>query len=368
MDRQGFEFDLITQRFLENRWETELGELVLKEVLEGIKNGSDVRSCLDPYVLNHEENSDPYGHPHYPKSAMGEGFFWVLTQDDLRGIHFYNEEFSEKSWLGTKSLNYARFYNCKFTGTNFERTSLTHTVFEECDLQNSQFPLSGGYCTKFIKCNLTNSNFYDASLIDTDLSGSDLTGVFFEKSHLKDIIIDYNTKFDLPLLREQKGRKLPREQEPELLKSIRLAYSKAEIWDKSDNYLYLERKTNRKNLLWQKLLKDKTFTSASIWFKDYLWSFVAGYGVKPMRIWFTAFLIALIFSFIYYYSGNPNCQNDFSTSVYYSFTTFSTLGYGDLSYSNYRWIMRLVSMVEAWCGAVMISMFVAVMARKVLRY
>lgn len=368
MDKQGFEFDLITQRFLENRWETELGKLVLKEVLEIIKNGSDVRSCLDPYVLDHEDNSDPYGHPHYPKSEMTEGSFWVLTQDDLRGIHVYNEEFSPKSWLGTKSLNYARFYNCKFTGSNFERTSLTRTVFEKCDLEKALFPLSGGYCTTFKECNLKFSNFYDAALIETDFSGSDLSEAFFEKANLKDIIIDYNTKLDLPLLREQEGRKLPKEQEPELLKSIRLAYSKAEIWDKSDSYLYLERKTNRENLLWVNLKKGRDLKSLVIWFKDYLWGFVAGYGVKPIRIWFTAFIIALVFSFIFFFAGNPNSQNNFSTSLYYSFTTFTTLGYGDLSYSNSRWIMRLVSTVEAWFGAVMISMFVAVMARKVLRY
>ena len=63
MNRDGFEFDLVTQRFLRNRWETEVGQLVLKEIVEGIKSGTDVRGILDDYVLFHPDNSDPYGHP-----------------------------------------------------------------------------------------------------------------------------------------------------------------------------------------------------------------------------------------------------------------------------------------------------------------
>lgn len=368
MDRSGFEFNLVIQRFLENRWETDLGQQVHKEVLEGIKSGADVRSVLDPYVLDHPENVDPYGHPHYPVSEMEEGRFWVLTQDDLRGIHFYNEEFSGKAYLGTKSLNYARFYKCLFHGANFERTSLTRTNFEKCNFEKAVFAMAGGYNPKFTNCMLKDVCFVEASLIEADFSGSDLRGAYLESAHLDNIIVDYTTKLDSYLRKNWENRKLPDEQQPELYKAFRISYANAELWYDADKYLYLERVANRKYILWPKAKGDRDSLSRGTWIKDYSWGFVAGYGVKPNRIWFTGFIAALFFSIIFFLAGNPGPQKGFMTSLYFSFTTFATLGYGDLSYSSTRWIMRLISTTEAWAGAVLISMFVAVMARKVLRY
>lgn len=368
MDRSGFEFDLVTQRFLENRWETDLGQQVQKEVLEGIKRGADVRSVLDPYVLDHPDNSDPYGHPFYPVSEMEEGRFWVLTQDDLRGTHFYNEEFSEKAYLGKKSLNYARFYNCLFRGANFEMTSLTRTNFEKCNFEKAIFAMAGGYNSKFTNCILKEVCFFESALIETDFSGADLRGVYLENAHLENIIVDYNTRLDVSLRKHWETRILPNEQEAGLLKAYRISYANAELWYDADRYLYLERVANRKYILWPKVKDDNSIFSFGIWIKDYAWGFIAGYGVKPNRIWLTGFIVALFFSVIFFLAGNPGCQKGFETSLYFSFTTFATLGYGDLSYSSSRWIMRLVSTTEAWAGAVLISMFVAVMARKVLRY
>src|SRR5713226_3856289 len=89
---EGFKFDLLTQRFIEKRWETPIGQEVLKEVVEGLKESVEIRCILDRYVLDHEANVAPYSHPHYPPDAMQPGSFWVLTQDDLRGVRVYNEK------------------------------------------------------------------------------------------------------------------------------------------------------------------------------------------------------------------------------------------------------------------------------------
>ncbi|MFT5730783.1 MAG: hypothetical protein ACI8PB_004973 [Desulforhopalus sp.] len=361
-------FVLVTQRFLINRWETPIGKQVFKEIIDGIKRGADVRSVLDPYVLDHVESSDPYGHPHYPKSEMGEESFWVLTQDDLRGIHVYNEVFSDKAWFGSKSLNYARFYNCTLSGARFERTSLTRTMFEKCNLKNAGLEIAGGYNTRFTDCNMKQACFYDASLIETDFSGADLTGAYFEKAYFNKIIVNYNTIFGPNIERTHQARELPREQEPEIFKAFRIAYANAELWNTADKFLYKERSSNRKYILWPKIKSDKKKSAYVIWLKEYLWDFAAGYGVRPYKIWIAGFLVALVFAGIYYFAGNPCNEAGFPTSLYFSFTTFATLGYGDLSYSASRWFMRLISTAEAWLGAVLISTFVAVMARKILRY
>src|SRR5215467_1706141 len=103
-DKEGFRFDLITQRFLEQRWDTPLGSKVLDEVSEGIQESVEIRGILDRYVLKHPENSDPYGHPYYPPDAMKHGQFWVLTQDDLRGATFRGKDFTNTASLEVKAL------------------------------------------------------------------------------------------------------------------------------------------------------------------------------------------------------------------------------------------------------------------------
>ena len=86
MDRDGFKFDLETQRFLVNRWQTGIGKRVRDEIISGIKASVEIRGILDEYVLEHPENIEPYGYPMYPKNVIEDSAFWVLTSDDLRGI------------------------------------------------------------------------------------------------------------------------------------------------------------------------------------------------------------------------------------------------------------------------------------------
>lgn len=368
MNRDGFEFDLVTQRFLNNRWETELGQKVLQSVVDSLKRGGDVRGVLDKYVLDHPENQDPYGHPIYPKDAMEEGRFWVLTQDDLRGIHLYSEDFSGKTTFAKKSLNYARFHSCNFEGANLEQTSLTAATFEKCNLKDTCIAMSGGYETRFIDCDLTNVCFTQTYLEDTDFSGSTLEGAYFELATLKNLTVNYATSFDKSLNRTWSTRTMPLEQVPDILRSIRIAYEKAEIWPLADEYLYFERSENRKAKLWDTLRTDFRLSTLRIWLTDWLWFVFAGYGVKPGRVLAIGILTAVLFALFYYFSGNPGPDSSFATSLYYSFTTFATLGYGDLHYIESQWVMRLISTFEALLGASLIAVFVAVMARKILRH
>lgn len=120
-------FDLQTQRFLVNRWDTEVGQKVQKNIIEGLKISIEVRAILDPYVLEHEKNIEPYGYPYYPHEAMDTNQFWVLNNDDLRGISIHDEEFTKSESFAKKSFSYGSFQNCKFVNVNFEMTELCHS-------------------------------------------------------------------------------------------------------------------------------------------------------------------------------------------------------------------------------------------------
>ena len=51
MKIEDYDCDLEVQRYFRNRWKTGTGEKALEKILEGIKNGSEIRGILDAYVL-----------------------------------------------------------------------------------------------------------------------------------------------------------------------------------------------------------------------------------------------------------------------------------------------------------------------------
>jgi len=219
-ERDGFKFDFQTQRFIQNRWETQVGKKVLNEVILGLKNSVMIRAILDDYTLDHHENYDPYAHPIYPKDAMRENEFWVLTNDDLRGVNIYHEDFSNSPSIEGKSLSYARFFNCKFNNADFSVPNISYAHFEDCEFIEAKIIKTGGFSARFINCNLQNACMWNASFIDSDFSGSDLRGVYLENAFLRDIHLNYLTKFDSTLRIKWSKRTLPAEQKPEILRNI----------------------------------------------------------------------------------------------------------------------------------------------------
>lgn len=368
MHRDSFEFDLVTQRFLKNRWDTALGQTVFNATINALKNGDDIRTILDPYVLKHPDNQDPYGHPFYPKEAMKEGAFWVLAQNDLRGIQVFNEAFPKHADFSEKALDYARFFNCRLDGVNMERTQFSKATFERCYLEAVSFANGKGAGTRFVNTHMKDACFWNTGLIDTDLSGSDIRGIYLESASLENLTVNYATKLDEVPASHWNAREMPLGELPDHLKAFRIAFEKAELWQKADKFLYLERKANRKFILKPNYDHRKSVDHYYQWASDLAWDFSTGYGTKPSKILVLGLIVSLVYALIYYIAGNPGSATEFAASVYFSFTTFATLGYGDLSYTTARWLMRLISTSEAWLGAILIATYVAVLGRKVIRH
>jgi len=104
--------------------------------------------------------------------------------------------------------------------------------------------------------------------------------------------------------------------------------------------------------------------------KSYLNDLFSGYATKPMDIIYTGIIISFAFAIVYTIYGNlSNKQypDNLLESIYFSFTTFATLGYGDLAFSDTEPYMRIFSTSEAWIGAITMALFVTTLARKVFR-
>jgi len=369
--REGAEFDLRTVRFLRDRWETDEGQRVQEEVLENLRRGAGVRGILNRHWLEHQENTSPYEFPFYPAEAMKPGAFWVLHEDDLRGIKFWIEDLSGLSGLEKANLAYSEFWHCKLDGTAFSLMGLTHAKFHNCSMVRSCFAMSGGFEVEFEKCNLSEADFYGAGFEQVRFSDCNLTEVFWGDAYLGNMQIDHATIVPTDFRRELDGRTMAGQQLPDLLRFFRQAYSKSEIWHRADQFLYVERKAHRRYFL---------RPSGSGWFKpmqfgrwlgDVCSEAFYGYGIRVRNVLCSAGAVGVLFAALYWFLGTPELTNSAVEgalqALYFLFTTFATLGYGDLHYSsNFPWL-RLLSTLEAVVGAVMIASVVAVLARKQMR-
>lgn len=367
-DREGFEFDLRTQRFLVRRWETATGRAALAEITAGIRNGTEIRAILGGYVLEHVENSDPYGHPFYPPDAMTPDAFWVLTQDDLRGATFSNENFAKSNSLEKKDLSYGRLFKCDLTDASLERVRLSSAKVEECTLVRATLAGAIGFSTRFRKSDLRDACFWDAGLIEADFSGADLRGVYFEHGRFADMIVDYETRFDERLRTTWSTRTMAATELPELLKAIRLAYQRQEIWTLADRFLALERAAFRKAVLWPAATTPNAFAR---WGFDIVAAGTSGYGTLPGRVATLSALLWLGFAALFVLAMVPKPTGTYSGDVlqalYFSAVTFITLGFGDVTYTDAHPWLRALSASEAWIGAIFIALFVTTLARKAFR-
>jgi hypothetical protein len=122
----------------------------------------------------------------------------------------------------------------------------------------------------------------------------------------------------------------------------------------------------------------------SLWYS--FLKYTCGYGEKPGRVIFMAalviFVAAVLFAFggivigeytpeeriinydlTFSIPGGPAIK-DFGQCLYYSFVTFTTLGYGDIHPVGYS---KIIASAEAFTGAFFIALFVVVFVRKMAR-
>jgi len=106
------------------------------------------------------------------------------------------------------------------------------------------------------------------------------------------------------------------------------------------------------------------------WLFSHLNSKLCGYGERANRVISMSLIVVFSLALAYFLNnaiireGLTSYNPNFLESLYFSFVTFTTLGYGDYAPTQ---TFQLVATAEAFFGAFMIALFVLVFGRKMLR-
>jgi len=126
----------------------------------------------------------------------------------------------------------------------------------------------------------------------------------------------------------------------------------------------------------QSYLEARMAAAESNWWSRlwmFIWGITCGYG-SNIWLWIGwSLLLALSFGTTYFAGGNrvivmeaiPGRSMSWYTPFYYSFVTFTTLGFGDVVPMN--WAGELIVTVEVILGYVMLGGLVSILANKLAR-
>ncbi len=141
-----------------------------------------------------------------------------------------------------------------------------------------------------------------------------------------------------------------------LLTDCRLQFERAGLNDDASN-IFIEENDNKK-------YDANNFTK----FLLGLYKLIANYGESPMRVICAAMFVISISTLFYWCAGITSDGkeiNDFGISCYFSFVTFTTLGYGD--FSPTPGLIRVIATIESLSGLMLTSLFMVTLVRKYSR-
>ncbi|WP_026476807.1 potassium channel family protein [Alkaliphilus transvaalensis] len=158
---------------------------------------------------------------------------------------------------------------------------------------------------------------------------------------------------------------------------LKESYNKLGYYDYEDEAYILFKRYQMKNDLKEFLEYNNIFKK--IWGltkylnKKIVFDYIGEFGMNPIRIGGSMFLVILLFGIIYAFCpyiefAGTNMHADILSklyeSLYFSGITFLTIGYGDIQPIG---LTRILTIIEGFLGLFLMSYFVVAFSRKVIR-
>lgn len=279
---------------------------------------------------------------------------------DLKGLHFDALDYQVD--LGRVRMEKLNLWKAKFGKINLKEAS-----FEDCRLSLATFEGSYLYRAKFLHCDLQSAQFIGAFLMRTAFIDTHLRFSSFENCRINIA--------DLPnqLLEEQQG---DFQLASDIYKSLRLnLQALGDVRGASEAALKQQQLQRREHWRQSRNPKKKRperlrhlRQAAWRYAMEWLW----GYGERPQRMLGFSFLFCLTWGLLYYAVGfgsggvclEPGARTpieQLELSMYMSFVTFTTVGYGD--FSPCTMLGRLLATFQAFCGVFVMGLYVSANAR-----
>lgn len=317
-------------RALTERWTAERVECVV-ELLH-----TQEYDTLKNYLL---QEVPQFPHPSDPEDLL-----------DLKGFHF--DQLNYRVDLGRVHFRKLNLWSCRLEDVN-----LKDAIFEDCSLGLSTFSKAYIRNVRFERCDLLGCSF-DSSILDY---------ACFKESPMR-FVSWSNTKVDIQafpdVLEEEKQERWSAARD--MYKELRLNLHSMGDEAGASWAMYRQCRMDRKHL-WQ---QKRYLAWSSSLLMDWLW----GYGEKPVRLFFFSLAFCTLCAFGYFAFGvtyEGKCTpgftmqeplNYFYRCVYFSFVTFTTLGYGDLA--PCAALSRFLASMEAFSGVFIMGLFVTANVRK----
>ena len=249
---------------------------------------------------------------------------------------------------------------------------------------------------QIVEAHLRGADFSFLSIDERNFQSSDLTGADFNNSRLSKVGFDFslidnvnfeNVIFDrVDLRRVVSGKNIyfyraifaPTLMPPIEVFSKICVYEKMkprepqkayDVYQKLKNAYKSQDQHAATSLMYEREMKLKTELAPFIekfWLVA-LW-LLCGYGERPIRTFINFIIIISIFALIYanctLIGPNGVISGNYWESLYFSTITFTSLGYGDIRPVG---IAKLFAAIESLLGVFLISLFVFVFCRKMIR-
>ncbi len=318
-------------RALTERWTVERVERVVALLHSGDRAA--LAAYLEAHVPRVPHSTDPPGQLDLKGLAFDVLDYRVdLGQVKFEGLNLWNATFANVNLKG------AQFRKCALGQARFEGAYMRGAAFADCDLKGVDFLRANLQHVKF-----ENTDLYFATWVDCEIDVRSFA------SGLKE---EHTKKWGLAA---------------GVYKALRLNLNAAGDNNGASWAAYRQSINNRRDLFGRKKFWRWVISLGL----DVLW----GYGERPSRLFLFSVLLATLYGLAYFFTGvkfdgttctvasqAPERLSHLGECLYYSFITFTTVGYGDITPCGA--FSRLLAASEALAGIFTMGLFVTANARK----
>ena len=277
---------------------------------------------------------------------------WFEADIDLRGLDLKGI-ILQLAHLERANLEGAHLEGAYLWGAHLEKAFLEGAHLEEARLEFAHFD----------EADLEEAHLEGAMLMGAHLEGANLRYAYLEGATLHRSELSPNTGLEEAhwgnyVLGEERfggfgGFKLA----ADTYRRLKIWYTNAGMYDVAGKFFFREMTARRKMMKWQPNPLNRAFAK--------LISLLCGYGEKPERTVISALIIIFGLAFTYFAIGTLN-PNSFLDCLYYSFVSFTAVGYGAWVKESIGWV-KWLGVIETILGVFMMALFLVTFTRKMTR-